>query len=561
MKILTLIFSAFFSILAVAIMTYISMATPIGPWIEMTIAFLSIIVFYFLSKNLSSFTHSVGLTTAAAGIGGILATGFGFSLPALHFTDPHFFSELIAKPAHFYALCASLALSAGSLGFLIADLLEERLIVKQALPFPIGELMYNTIFSGNRLRQALELFTGFLGIQLLFLINSTLALVRNTITVWNKISLTIFSIPEVAFALDQLPLYISVGFVTGHVIAIPLIAGFLAKTFIIDPLYYVYTQPSLFAHALFYPFGLVSTGISLFEFTLAFGSGIVLWGTFATFFNVKKLKRFFTGLRDRKLTGWQLPDISFLEKTTVIKIILTLAINSAFLTYFQFSFLTQCYVIAFTIFCIMQMLIIAGQIGIVPLGRFATFVMVPGILLFGFSSIQAILVATFVEIAGGVAADALFGRKFAQLAQVDKNRMRFYQLWGLIIACAAIGLIFWLFASRFSFDTCGLPVVKAASRALLINIKSFDMYILFLGFVSGFFLKFTKINSALLLGGILMPPSVSLMLILGGILSFVTKNKEMYYPFLSGISAGCVVWIMLQAIVMMFTRAGACALI
>lgn len=551
MKFLVSMCALLFSSLAVVIMSYISMATPIGPWIETTIALLGIITFYPISKNSSLFVTSVGLTTFAAGIGGILATGFGFSFPALYFTDPALFQSWVTHPSYFYFICAGLALAAGSFGFALADLLEEKLIFQQKLAFPIGELLYKTVFAENRLRQALELFIGFSSIQVLFLMNRFFSFMKPTVVLFEKMKIAFLSLPEIIFTLDQLPLYLSIGFVTGHVIAIPLIAGFLVKTLCIEPLFYVYSQPSGLFHSLFFPFGLARQSINSFEFTLAFGSGIVLYGTFITFFDLKKIKKSFKSIiRFTHASA----DFSLFNFSTFLKIVLPLAINIAFLTYFQFSILAQLFILVGTAFCIYQMLIIAGQIGIVPLGRFATFIMVPGIMLFGLSSVQAILVATFVEVAGGVAADVLFGRKFAQQAAISRNQMMGYQLLGLITACLTVGAVFWLFAYTFSFDACGLPVTKAASRALLINSKNFDTYILFLGFVSGFLLKFTRINSALLLGGILMPPSVSLMLIAGGVLSFVVKNKEAYYPFFSGISAGSIVWILIQAIFVMIKR-------
>lgn len=551
-----------FSSLAVAIMSYISMATPIGPWIETTIALLGIIAFYPLRKNTSRFVASVGLTTFAAGIGGILATGFGFSFPAIYFTDPQIFQSWVADPFKFYLICSWLALAAGSLGYVVADFLEDRLIVQQALAFPIGELIYKTIFSENRIAQALELFFGFVSVQAIFLMNSFFSFIKPTLVLFDKMKLAVFSLPEVVISLDQFPLYLSIGFVTGHVIALPLIAGFLVKTFCIEPLFYIYAQPNLILHNLFFPLGLAGKNMNLFEFILAFGSGIVLYGTFATFFDIKKIKKMLKKIGKQPIdftwTKTKLEWLGIRPLEVILKILIPLIINISFLTYFKFSFLAQIYVLLFTVFCIYQMLIIAGQIGIVPLGRFATFVMVPGIMLFGFTSIQAIFVATFVEVAGGVSADVLFGRKFAHQAGVSKNQMAFYQILGLLISCCVIGVIFWLFAYSFSFDACGLPVTKAASRALLINIKNFDTYVLCLGFVSGFLLKFTRINSALLLGGILMPPSVSLMLIAGGILSFIVKNKEAYYPFFSGISAGSIVWILIQAILAMINRVSVC---
>ena len=162
---------------------------------------------------------------------------------------------------------------------------------------------------------------------------------------------------------------------------------------------------------------------------------------------------------------------------------------------------------------------------------------------------QITLVATYVEITGGVACDALFGRKMAKLAGIDNSSIQRYQWLGLLVCSLVIGIVFWLFISHFGLGTesGALAVSRAAGRALLINVKSFDPLVLCMGLFFGYLLSFTKINSALLLGGILMPPDVSLMLILGGCLTYLVKNKEEYYPFWSGVFAANSLWMLIKA--------------
>lgn len=525
------------------------MATPIGPWIETTIVLLASIAFYFLQKNHAQFTQSVALTTAAAGIGGILATGFGFSLPALYFTDPVTFTSWLAHPGYFCMFFSAIAFCGASFGYVLADICDEHLIEQQRLPFPIGELIYKTIFSDNHVRQAYELLIGFVGVQCLFFINWFYSIMRSSLLLFHKIHRSFLTIPEIIVPLEQLPLYLSIGFVTGHVIAKPLLWGFLVKLFCLDPLYYLYSHPDVMLSKIIFPFGVAQSAGTFNEFTLAFCSGIVVYGALLPFLDLPTyVQKFFKkSPKQDALTWWQAAT-TFLSKEHGIVLSIALILNILMLVHLKFSIPAVVFICIFSAICVYQMLLIAGQIGIVPLGRFATFVMVPGMLLFGFNAFQSIYVATFVEVAGGVAADVLFGRRLGQLASISKKRMQLFQILGLVASCVTIGVVFWIFAHSLGFGECGLPVVKAASRALLINVKSFNMYVLALGVLAGFLLKFTKVNSALLLGGILMPPSVSLMLIVGGLTSFVIKNRELYYPLLSGISAGSVIWILLKAI-------------
>ena len=59
------------------------------------------------------------------------------------------------------------------------------------------------------------------------------------------------------------------------------------------------------------------------------------------------------------------------------QVLITTVAIMGFLCYTQFSLFSQLYLLAFTILCTYQMLIIAGKLGIAPLGRFATFVLLP----------------------------------------------------------------------------------------------------------------------------------------------------------------------------------------
>ncbi len=95
-----------------------------------------------------------------------------------------------------------------------------------------------------------------------------------------------------------------------------------------------------------------------------------------------------------------------------------------------------------------QIVTIAEKIGLVLLGRFATFVMVTAMFLFNLDMVQLVFIATFVEICGGVATDILFGRKVARLSAIDHAQIKRYQYLGLVTSEFSVGLIFWLLINR-----------------------------------------------------------------------------------------------------------------
>lgn len=138
------------------------MAAPIGPWIEMTLVLIGMIIFSIFNRHGKNYTVDLGLTTAAGGIGGILATGCGFSFPAIYFLDKMAFNSWLAHPAQFILILSSMAFAAGSFGLVSAQILEDYFIEKQKMAFPIGELVYKMIWGANQMLQALQLILGFI---------------------------------------------------------------------------------------------------------------------------------------------------------------------------------------------------------------------------------------------------------------------------------------------------------------------------------------------------------------------------------------------------------------
>lgn len=543
MQIVTIAVAFILTFFATAVNSYIALATSLGPWIEPTLVLGGMLIMglfkHFMTPHARA--QSVGLATAAGGLGGIMAIAAGFSFPTLFFLDKTAFSGLMGTPFSFALVLSSLACSAGLLGFMLATVCEHTLIVKEELPFPIGELVYKMISAAESMRQALSLATGFAGSLVFHVIRLFSRYIPEQFILMQKYSLTVTTLPKIAVHTDLLPLFLAIGFVTGHMIAAPLAYGFLANILVIGPLHYFH--PS-FARLLssFSWFGFAES-LSLSDFTIAFCSGMVVYGAITGFFDLPKIiksvvQKFFA-MRSQK-SSVRLP--WFLIGSSLL-------VNVLFLKMLNFSFLGIGYLMSFTLICAYQMMVIAGKIGLAPLGRFATFVVVPGMLLFGYTPLQITIVSTYVEMVGGVACDVLFGRKMGYLASIKDNTIVRYQAIGLFVSSLAIGLIFWLLISHFGLgnEAGALPASRAAFRALLVNVQRFDTLALLFGMLFAFLLKFTKINSTLMLGGILMPPEYSLLLVIGGLMTNLVKDKEAYYPFWSGVFAASSLWMLVKA--------------
>jgi len=522
------------SIFSTGVMSYISMATPIGPWIApMLVLIGSLLLKIFLSsRHHHSYTQNVAFLVSSASIGGILATAFGFSFPTLFFLDPETFNSWLSQPYYFVSILTGLSLAAGGLGFMLANMFEQKFIVEDKMAFPIGQLVFKMINAGNTFTKAISLMKGFVATIIFCLLQMRIfyigKIIPTSLQLFSGMKFFVFQAPKLVLRLDQFPMLFSIGFITGHVIAMPLLVGAFLKILFVEPINRIF-------------FNTIEMG----DFLMAFCSGIILSGAVSGFIHlIKKWKNQFSN--SKKNTPFDLKkrasDVSLYE-------LLPLAIVLfSFLSYFNFSVGSQIYLIAATCLSTYQITAIAGKIGLALMGRFATWVMIPGMLIFGFNPIQITFVATFVEICGGVATDVLFGRKVCQLANLPSVKFKWLQAFGLVISSLSIGIVMWALIHHFGLGSQELFAQRAQARALLINFRNFDYSVLFLGIICGYGLKFFKINPMLVLGGLLMSVNYSLALIAGGMLRHASSNPDDSEPFWSGVFAANSLWVLIRAL-------------
>ena len=143
------------------------------------------------------------------------------------------------------------------------------------------------------------------------------------------------------------------------------------------------------------------------------------------------------------------------------------------------SVMASVYVIVAAIACCYQLILLMGRIGLAPLGRFATFVMVPGMLFFRFNGFQATIVASFVELAGASAATIASSMRIGlSLDDSDRKIMHWYQIVALIMSAVTVAMILWIFSRYLGFGVQPLFAQRAQSRALLIGAHEMNIGVL-----------------------------------------------------------------------------------
>lgn len=510
------------------------MATPIGPWIAPTLVIVGSVL---LKLGMIRYRDTeLAYAVAGGSIGGILATACGFSFPTLYFLAPEIFTSWLAHPWYFGSILAFLCISAGLFGYVCACLFEKSFIYEQQLSFPIGQLVYSMLTAHDHVQNQRRLIAGFSMATLVSWLQGGLlripSLLPRSLFLLPTMHIGAWRLESISLRLDMLPMLLAIGFIAGHLITIPLIVGALSKIIILDTV-----QRWFFSHA------------SNADFMLAFCSGIVLIGALQSFTDLPRMaKQFWQRYAQKKSihsSSW-IKDI--FQVLNMVEVGIIAVAIFGFLTFMQFPILEQFFLIVATFLTTYQITMIAGKIGMAQLGRFATFVMIPGLILFGIDPIHATITASFVEISGGVATDILFGKKMGYLMHMPSLQLKRFQLFGLCIASISIGVIFWILITHFGLGSEKLFAQRAQARALLINARNFDLLVLGLGMIYGFILKRIKVNPLLVLGGLLMPINYSIGLMIGGVLPIFVADSKSWEPFWSGMFAANSIWELIKIV-------------
>ena len=152
MKLVQLFFLLLFSVFSSFVMSYIALATMIGPWMGPTLILIGLLITSVLRRFTS---HDMLLPVIGGSLGGIIATCISFSFPTYYFIDKDFFTAWAENPILLIFIISTLSMAAGFFVLWIVDLIEKTLLDEQKLPFPVGKLVYDVAISdaGNSKKQ------------------------------------------------------------------------------------------------------------------------------------------------------------------------------------------------------------------------------------------------------------------------------------------------------------------------------------------------------------------------------------------------------------------------
>lgn len=558
MTLLVLLLGCVFTILSILILSYISVATILGPWIAPTIVLFSIGISKILSemrqKSLS-LQDIVKIQAIAAG-GGIIATAVGFSLPIIFFLENETFIHWINHPFYFCGMIGIICLAGGALGLCSARIFSKTFIKKNSLPFPVSQLTFQIAETKNKKSEAKALFYGIAG-------TLGLLVLRDGIGKWKGLIPKYFSLFPSIFqselTLSIRPMLWAIGYSTGLETLIPLLIGLFAKYLILYPLNY---------HSKYLPVCLFEPYTPI-QFAFAFCCGILLYEIFhaTPYYNeiIPKFKNFIITTQSRisdlatNILAHRIqtkPKLPFISKVIMyVEPIITIFLAFILLSYFHFSILAQMALIVFSVVGTYQICLISGKIGLVQFGRFSTLVALPMYILFDLTFVQVTIVCIFFNVCAAVASDLLFDYKTGSLSGITHVKMHSYQWLGLVVSALSTGLVFWLLFTYLKIGSPELFAQRAQAKAAIIQTFKFDKYIVAIGFLFAFILKKFKVNPAMTFGGILMPNDMTFALITGGVIAHFTKHKDnstLKDFFCAGVFSSESIWVFFKIIFKIF---------
>jgi len=499
--------SVFFSIISTGMMSYLAMTTQLGPWVApVFVVVCMVLMMPFFDARW--FKKNIVVTIAAGSIGGMVGICLGLSIPSFYFLHHHLFVRWLSTPWIFILIIAGFVLCAAAFALLIATTIKDRVFAKPSARFPMVQLVHNVIFIKTQ-----EMAQAFM------LMGISFATIWNLLMWFARSALSPF-----VLQMHAIPMLLSVGFVAGIVIAPPVLLGLATRVFIIETLHQY-----------------IVTTVSSHVFLITFASGMLITWLFQ--FAIKML--LFQKLKALLSYNFWVRKIEDMRWYVYSMMILCCVI--LLLSVWGTPLIAQWYVVAMIVILSWYLVQIVAEVGVVEVDSYVWFIVLPLIYFATLSSLTIVAIAVFATLCLGLVIDCLFSYKLAQLSNVEFSSVFKYQILSSVVAAFSVGLFFWWYSRTFEAESFSLFVSRAHELDDIIKFGRYDYRILLCGFVYGWLVRCMTAELLIVIGAVLMVPSVSIWLVIAGAFAHIVRQREKYYPLWFGVYAGHSLWLIVRA--------------
>jgi|GEM_PF-1250687 len=499
--------SVFFSIISTGMMSYLAMTTQLGPWVAPVFVVVSMVLMmpFFDARW---FKKNVVVTIAAGSIGGMVGICLGLSIPSFYFLHHHLFVRWLSSPWMFVGIIAGFVLCASAFALLIAMTIKDRVLAKPSARFPMVQLVHNVIFIETQ--QMAQTFM-WMGISFA--------------TMWNLLMWCARSaLSSFVLQMHVIPMLLSVGFVAGIVIAPPVLLGLATRVFIIETLHqYIVTTVSAHVFLITFASGMLITWLCQFAIKMLL------------FQKLKALLSYNFWVQKRDNIRWYVYSLMIL---CCVILLLSLWGTTLF---------AQWYVIGMILILSWYLVQIVAEVGVVEVDSYVWFIVLPLIYFASLSSLTIVAIAVFATLCLGLVIDCLFSYKLAQLSKIEFASVFKYQIISSVVASVSVGVFFLWYSKTFELDSFSLFVSRAHELDDIIKFGRYDYRILLCGFLYGWVVRAVTTDLLIVIGAVLMAPSISIWLVIAGAFAHIVRQREKYYPLWFGVYAGHSLWLIVRA--------------
>jgi hypothetical protein len=543
--------SGIFAVLASVVLLYISISSGIGPWIApiivLAVAALGK-VFGLLKENVGQ--RLVVIQAAGAHVG-LLAVAIGFTVPTYFFVDRAAFAALITERP--FMACAGLAVFIAFwslIGTFVGQVFAEHFLQDASLKIPVAEVIKTTINASGEKKELHGLMRGVgLGGVLCVIREACIGkLATRFAQIVQFFSLRFIGDIGSVFVDAFAPSIWAVGFIAGPAMAFAFCIGMLSKFIVLKPLYLL-IQNLNWGQGLSFEQSLVAVSSGLVLTELFVGAATVLFKGMGLVSQQHVAQALSASLKElwqktKNVCGDLRYELLGLSCCAGLLFFWAIGISSIGLLI---------YLVLAIGMAVYQMTLIAGNIGLVQFGRFATFVMLPALVFFSVTPVQAIIISVVVSVVGAAASNILFQFRLADDFKIARSTMYKIQLVSSVLGAVSVAVVFWLLCSHLTLGTQEFFAFRGYSRALLIQSFNFDVLSVGIGLLFGLILRYTGAAPSMVLGGLLMPPGLVVAFVLGAAISYFVKNPREHMATASGVFAAEAVWIFVRILLRYFS--------
>lgn len=505
-----MLLSVLFSAISTIMMSYVTMNVQLGPWIAPIFVVVCMVIVIPLVKAQWFYEHAI-MAIVAGSLGGMIGICLGLSFPSFYFLHKALFEYWLSMPLMFCSALFLLIICASMYALFLSYFLRYYFLNKPGYVYPMSQLVYDVIFVDVKKRSHDLMISGVViaGIWNFFMGAGRICLMMGF-----------------AMQVHMIPLLMSVGFVAGSAIALPIFAGSCIR-FLLMQIMHVFLQSTVTEHS------------CLITFCLG-----MLIAAFAKFiyaeFNLKNRK-------DMRLRNMYMVQ-QF--KKSKIWILYAGIIGMIFvsLTWFHTSWMSIVYGIFMIAWLSKYLVQVLAKFGVIEVDSYVWLVLLPMIYFLHPTSLSVVIIAIFATLVLGIVVDAMFSYKVIDLAKISYQKALRYQIVASICSGLTAAIFFWIYGKHWMDHAAIVLAPKAHELDAIIRLGHYDYRILIFGILMGLIILAVTSELIVIIGAMLMSSFMALILIIAGGLSYWVIDRKKWYPFWFGIYAGQILCLMVETL-------------